>query len=318
MLYLERAGVVIGNLGWIDKGRLWIYDVATKRVRKSETKSDRYVKVRRFGDLIQLNQSHGSTATISLRRIERLDEDVAELNIGTSDAQFAGDSTLWRTVDPTLLVKQPSKSIVIHIDADNLAVRRLDLSWYNGQTYDLGYQGLVDAMTLPDQKHALVSVQRSSKLVLIDIESNKKTGEIELADGHGNPLFKINEGNAIVTVDYDTICRVDLERGVTILRRLLQEGHGNSRQFVGDATGVNSTGVLVPRPFSGDVLVLDRETFEPIRRGVTGQQPLEAVVTPENVVIARDWKTGNVLTAPLKNFSPMETLGTLEGAETTD
>jgi hypothetical protein len=145
-------------------------------------------------------------------------------------------------------VRCDAKQYVLHIDAENRMVRQLDLSWYDGGAYDLLYQSLIDAMTLPNHKRALVSVQRSSQLVEIDIERNMKVGYLELAGRSGNPPLSISSQEALITTDYDAICRVDIERRETVKQRLLQEPDGQMRHFVGSPSAVGATHVLLPRP----------------------------------------------------------------------
>lgn len=139
--------------------------------------------------------------------------------------------------------------------------------------------------------------------VAIDIERNVEVGELELARRGGNPTLIIASREALVTIDYDTICRVDIERRETVFERLLQYPNGRMRHFVGSPSAVGATHILVPRPYSGDVLLLHRETFEPMSRAVTERQPLSAVAIPDDEVLARDWKTGDVLRASLQPAS---------------
>jgi hypothetical protein len=52
---------------------------------------------------------------------------------------------------------------------------------------------------------------------------------------------------------------------------------------------------VVARPYSGDVIEIASSTLTTKRRAKLGRQPLEAVALPGGKVVARDWKTGDVL-----------------------
>ncbi len=124
---------------------------------------------------------------------------------------------------------------LIKIDAIGQRVVELELSWYLKGGYDLVYQGLVDCLTLPHQDRVIVSVQRSSKLVLIDIEKNRPVGTIQLADRGGNPHLRMRTTEDFIASDYDTLCRVDIRSMSTIRSARLQgDASDGTRQFVGD------------------------------------------------------------------------------------
>jgi YVTN family beta-propeller protein len=52
---------------------------------------------------------------------------------------------------------------------------------------------------------------------------------------------------------------------------------------------------VVPRPGSGDVVLIDAVTLDVISVLSIGRQPLEAVLTASGEVVARDWETGDTL-----------------------
>lgn len=53
--------------------------------------------------------------------------------------------------------------------------------------------------------------------------------------------------------------------------------------------------VLVPRPGSGDVAVLDPIGLTVSRTVDLGRQPLDAATLEDGHVVARDWNTGDAL-----------------------
>jgi hypothetical protein len=74
--------------------------------------------------------------------------------------------------------------------------------------------------------------------------------------------------------------------------------------FVGEvALTRDESRCIVPRPEGGDVLAVDTSNFKVAARAATGDQPLEAVALTNGRVIARDWKSGKVLTGELRDLS---------------
>ena len=51
-------------------------------------------------------------------------------------------------------------------EREQIDVQRLE--WYD-DTYDKGYQGVIDVLELPGESSAVVSVQRSSRLIVHDL-----------------------------------------------------------------------------------------------------------------------------------------------------
>jgi hypothetical protein len=295
MLLLEESGIVAGNLGWVDRANIWTYDVASGKIRLVPTGASGYCTLRRFGDLVRVVGHFGQAGIVSIRHARHIDRDLARLELTGGEAQFSGDSDLWRLVDPSILIGfSQGDPKLIHLDPIHMRVSLLDLSWHNDETYDLGYQGLVDSITLPDGQHVLVSVQRSSELIVVNIEKNAKVGEISLAGRSGNPVFVARCDDRLITTDYDTVCIVDLTRRLTVAERKVQEERDGIRHFAGDSN-LCATGLCVPRPFSGDVVLLDRHSLATIATAHTGSQPLVAVELPGGAVLGRDWKTGSPL-----------------------
>src|SRR5579875_2110192 len=104
--------------------------------------------------------------------------------------------------------------------------RSLDLSWFSAENYDLGYQGLMDSLAIPNCGLVAVSVQRSSKLVLLDIETNTRVGTITLAGRNGNPTLVPLSQTEIVASDYDSLCIVDAHTGEVRHSQPLQVASG--------------------------------------------------------------------------------------------
>lgn len=147
----------------------------------------------------------------------------------------------------------------------------------------------------------MIGVQRSSVLVIHDPETRQKAGEVTLAGRAGNPrpFFRVTAPE-LWAIDYDTLLRVQTTDWQVVAARCLQRRVLPAGQFVGDFTvDHDERYCVVPRPFSRDVVVVEMETFKRKLRATVAGQPLEAVQVDERVV-ARDWKTGALLTAKLR------------------
>jgi hypothetical protein len=293
---LEEDGLVIDNLGWVDGSCLWTFELSAEQAHLIPTGSAKHIGLRRYGDVFRIIHHQSITPSISLRRTSDLRIDAAKLEVLGQEADFSGDASLWDFVDPCALVPTGRETLLMHLDASNGRTSQLNLDWYWDGDYDLGYQGLVDCLTLPGREQVIVSVQRSSRLVIVDILQNKKTAEFELAGRSGNPKLQFWDENHIITVDYDTVCLVDLRTMQMVATARLQNEINGVRCFAGDAR-LDRDGVIVARPFSGDVVLLDRRDLTVIRRAVTGHQPLNAVQVSSSGVLGRDLKTGAVLRA---------------------
>jgi hypothetical protein len=88
-----------------------------------------------------------------------------------------GDPSAWTDV-PLLYVEYlgfaPWKDFVllkVSPMTGKMEVQRLE--WYD-DSYDKGYQGVIGVLQLPDDGSALVSVQRSSRLILHDLETGRQ------------------------------------------------------------------------------------------------------------------------------------------------
>ena len=57
---------------------------------------------------------------------------------------------------------------------------------------------------------------------------------------------------------------------------------------------------MVARPFRGDVVGIDAATLKIKRSARLGRQPLEVAAVQQGDVVARDWKTGDLLRGKLE------------------
>ena len=111
-----------------------------------------------------------------------------------------------------------------------------------------------------------------------------------------------NGGRELWAKDCDTVVVLSTDDW-RVLRsaRLQQAAKGSVSQFIGALAFLpGGDECLVARPFSGDVLAIDSQSLKATRAARVGREPLTAIMSREGEVIARDWKTGDVLRARLK------------------
>jgi hypothetical protein len=287
---------LIDNLGWIDRGALWTYDVVKRIERLVPVEGASFLSLRagRQGFFrVVHGESHDSA--ISIRYGLDPGYEVASVRIRNGLPVFEGDSSLWEFVDDLARVSDGSKPELVRIDAVKSQVKKLDLSWYSAADYDLGYQALVDAWLIPGSDLVIVSVQRSSRLVVLDAVENRRVAEVPLKNRGGNPMIQMRSAVDFVASDYDTLCRVDLTTmSVASSKRLQVTSTPNTSLFIGGFVVQDDGTCVVARPYSGDVLLVDSERFELISSAPVGGQPLSVHRLPGKRLIRRDWKSGRV------------------------
>ena len=150
-------------------------------------------------------------------------------------------------------------------------------------------------IALPDPRYALISVQRSSELVLHDLETGQASRKISLGTRNGNPRLTLRQsGKEVWASDYDTLVIVDTESWRVRRSKRLQGALAGTGQFIGDYSFSADGSCCVARPYSGDVVVVD-ERLKIRKSAKLGRKPHEAMELPSGDVIARDWKTGDLL-----------------------
>lgn len=173
------------------------------------------------------------------------------------------------------------------------------LDWFDAGDYDHAYQGVVSAVEVSESGNILFGVQRSPELVLVDPIAASLVRRIGLADRQGNPRPVLSAfGPTGWAIDYDTVVRFDRATWQVTKAVRLQAAAAGMAMFVGDLWMPYSEEVLVvPRPGSGDVLMLDPVNLENGSTAPLGAQPLVAALLQGGRIVARDWQTGQALMA---------------------
>src|SRR5438034_148977 len=202
---------VISSLGWVEGDALWRFDVPTSTNDRVPLETGaRWTSLHSSGTHYFSTAHHfdGKQFQVTVRTFAAPDRVVARAVVGESGNELSGEASAWSNV-PRLYAEYlgypPWKdSVLVRIipSTGSIDIQRLD--WY--QDYDKVYQGLVDALELPGKDLALISVQRSSRLILHDLKSGARKRDVDLGNRYGNPkLFLRNEGREIWAGDYDTL-----------------------------------------------------------------------------------------------------------------
>jgi hypothetical protein len=190
MIYDAATNRVVGNLGWVDQGSLWVFNPSDGSETSVTIEGARYLTLRSGPNgLFRVVHHHSPDLGVSVRHAARPDLELASIRFDGGMARLHGDSSLWTQVDPSAIIQTDAGPRLLWIDGASESVTDLDLGWFNSTNYDLGYQGLVDCLSLPGAGLVAVSVQRSSELVLIDQQYNQRVGQISLAGRGGNPAL---------------------------------------------------------------------------------------------------------------------------------
>ena len=263
MIFDKSARLLVDNMGWVDRGALWVYDVAKQKEKLIRIAEAGFLSLQAGEhEFFRVIHGDGADRAISVRRIAEPEVELTSVRFYDDEPVFAGEIEFWKSVDSAAHVPAGTGKQLLRIDAAHGQVTELDLSWFTNANYDLGYQGLVGCLTLPGSHLVVVSVQRSSRLIVIDTRKNQPAVQIELAGRGGNPAMRIRSASDFLADDHDTLCRVDLKTMSVVAKEKLQTGS----TFIGEYH-LNADGTcLVARPHSGDVVLVDSERFKELSR----------------------------------------------------
>lgn len=293
----------LSNLGWIDRGSIWQYEVGTRSSCTHKAGDASYLRLALSADSDIFTALHGldGRCAITLHRWDSVPDSVVRIDIDDWAPRVTGELAEFpdiRTHFVSYLNDNATGAAgyyLITIDRTDVVTRRLD--WFDDEKYDAGYQSVMSVLELPSAQ-LLFGVQRSSELVLCDPNDLRVIKEAPLAGRHGNPNSLLRaDGSELWAVDYDTVVRLDASNLAVQDRWRAQEPIDGSGMFVGRPwLARDETALVLPRPGSGDVVAIDPESLQVIKTWRTGQQPLAAALVMGDLV-ARNWKSGDLLLA---------------------
>jgi hypothetical protein len=305
MITDPRQRIAISNLGWVDHGGVCIYDVESGRSERIALGDARYLTLRGASGkhFAAVHHFDGAGLTVTIQSFERPAEIVGRIQVAGWRAEIDGSRAVWETVPAHFVgwlkggADAAGGYCLVTRAGDRAEVTRLD--WFD-RTYDWDYQSVVAVEAVPGSGELVFGVARSSRLVVTDAATPQVVKrQVDLAGRFGNPVPHIREhARELWAVDYDTVVRVDYGRWTVTGTSRLQRGLTGTQMFVGDAWIAPAGDYLaVPRPGSGDVVLLNTTDLRVSRSISLGHEPLEAAVLSDGRVVARDWKTGADLIA---------------------
>ena len=304
MIASRDRTIVLSSLGWVEGDAIWCLDVASGQVRTipqntgarftslHSAYTERFVAVHHFDGARFL-------ASVGLFSAPEVTACTAAYENGRSS--LAGNAAAWDGL-PKLFIqylKEPwNDYVLVSVTPAGAFVQRLE--WYDS-SYDKEYQSVLDVSALPNPRYALVSVQRSSVLIVHDLETGRAHQRVTLGTQHGNPRLTLRD-NTVWATDYDTLVRVDAQSWRVLGTKKLQRAPAGTGQFIGDYSFSPDGTCCIARPYSGDVVAVD-ERLKIRKLAKLGRQPQEAVELASGDVIARDWKTGDLLRGRMEPYS---------------
>ncbi len=311
MIADDKRTVLVSSMGWVDHDALWVLNVGDNKASTVPLGGGaRYLSPHPAGGdrFAVVHHLDGARFELTVHSFDRPRDALGRALVDEKGSSLSGEARLWQSaprfyVEP--LAFPPWKDyVLIELSPAQGKLNVHRLGWYD-ESYDKGYQGVIAVSEMPGKDLALVSVQRSSELVIHDLGTGSKKGSLNLAGRGGNPQIHFRKtASELWALDYDTIVVLDSDTLEKKRSARLQNAASGTMQFAGDFAFDAKEGLcVVARPFSGDVVGLDPLTLKVKSGARLGKQPLEVAVLPEDRVVARDWKTGETLHGTLKSRS---------------
>jgi hypothetical protein len=294
-------------MGWVDGARLWVFRRDPERVERVPTSPATYLTLHAGSDdhFAVVHHRDGDGLEVTVHHFGDLRRPLARAVVESASSSLSGDVSAWSRVPKhyTGFLKDGGGGayVLARIDPPAGRVEHRPIAWFD-RRYDHDSQSIMGATEVPGESRVLVSVQRSSRLILHDPDSGAESGHVDLANRGGNPSLRVRRrAREIWALDYDTIVAVEPGSWRKLRARRVQGSAGGTQAFAGGfAFDAGETRCVVARPFSGDVIALDPASLGTQARCKTGGQPLIAMSFSDGEVVARDWKTGDLLRGALK------------------
>ena len=238
--------------------------------------------------------------TITLHSFDAPRNKICEVIIKANDSKFTGSNEQLKII-PRYYVgylenDERGDYKLITLDVEKQRVELSSLDWFD-DSYDKGYQGVLDVIEIPETGNLLFSIQRNSSPILFNPIEKEVVQKVKLAGRAGNPIFTFrNQNKEIWCVDYDTLLKMDSVSFKIINKARLQlPSLGFTQQFIGDfAFTKDENYCAVARPFSKDVILLKSSNLKVVSRVKFKDEPLGIAVLSSLDFIYRDWKSGKV------------------------
>jgi hypothetical protein len=303
MIFCNEYQKAISNLSWVDKGNLWIYDCCAGKQSHCRLYDANYLIIT-AGTAGYFSVVHlfSSKITVSVHHFREPGHVICKSTFNEFNTHVEGDLSFFKYVPQYNIagfsINDQFEYNLIKISEGLIEIDNDRIKWYRHGNFDFPYQGLSRVTEFGEK--LIFSVQRSGDPFLYDLKK-LTLNRVPLANSGGNPEIIITK-DGILASDYDTVLLFNSDWKVT-RSKIFQDPADSCRQFIG---GISQSShheniFTVPRPFSGDILVIDN-TFSIKCICKTGRQPLEAVLINDRNIIARDWQTGDLIQGEIENL----------------
>ena len=301
MIFNENLQKVVSNLGWVDKGSLWVYDGIKTAIDIIKLSDSQYLTLSegKEGYFSVVHSGNNSEVYITIHHFNNPQKEYSRASFNKFKATYSGDNALWKFLPQYYVCGFNLDDVfdfhLLKIENGTIVLQDDKIEWYTKGDFDFMYQGLTSVTEYDNE--LIFTVQRDGSLYRYNLDQKKIIDKVRLAGNCGNPEPFIKNDEIWVS-DYDTILRLK-DWNIQGAKKL-QEAANGAGQFIGNFSfNLQNDLCVVARPFSGDVIGLDRNLKIKFHSEV-GSQPLEAVLMNNNLVVARDWQTGELLQGKMK------------------
>ncbi|MGN6395967.1 MAG: hypothetical protein ACTHMI_10410 [Mucilaginibacter sp.] len=301
MIFNENLQKVISNLGWVDKGSIWVYDGIKSKNDVIRLSDSQYLTLAEGKEEYFSIVHHGNNSEIDItvHNVNDPRKEYFRTSFNHFNTSFSGDASFLEFVPKYYVcgftMDNDFAFHLLKIEGGIIVLEDHKIEWYTKGDFDFMYQGLTSVTEYGDE--LIFTVQRDGSLYRYSLNEDKLIDKIKLSGKYGNPQPTIKNDEIWVS-DYDTILRLknwNIERV-----KKLQESAKGTAQFIGNFSfNAQNNLCIIARPFSGDVIGLNKNLKIKYTCNI-GNQPLEAVLMQDNTVIARDWQTGKLLQGEMK------------------
>lgn len=170
--------------------------------------------------------------------------------------------------------------------------------------------GPTDALLMPDRRSVAVAIHKTSHLAIFD-PLGRTTRLVPIPVGFSGASNLVVIGSDLWFICYDRFCHLDLSTGAVRVSEVLQpqfyaENGLMSSGFVGvPRFSASLSNWLLPRPYSGDILIMSGESLAPVSRIATGGRPYDAVEFDDGSLLVLDHPFDVVRTAHVRDAVPI-------------
>src|SRR5688572_4682760 len=150
MIVNRERTTVLSSLGWVDGDAIWCFDLGSGEARTipqntgaghtslHASATERFVAIHHFDD----NRFSASVGLFSAPEIT-----VSSATYANGRTSLTGNADAWTGLPNlfvTCLAEPWHDFVLIKIEAGHVHLQRLE--WYDEESYDKGYQGVVDVL----------------------------------------------------------------------------------------------------------------------------------------------------------------------------